>query len=169
MTEQSEIIACLNMQGVKIFPKRELNIPEVNLSRLSTQGEFFVGRLVNFLHGVPMGDEMDHDTRRAWRHQMWEQYGEIFGQIYEEKNQFRMNVMARPIVAMQLLAKEALKNHQWEGVAMEAIAQKVLEKFKDLNYDSQPLEEKLKIIHYLEDHILQFLGVIKKKAEVNYE
>ena len=159
--------------GIIFFPKRPLEIPKLSEEKiLSLFGEenrehvaFYIDVLLNFLHGTPIGDEWgkNHDDRRRWCNTMFQKYGSVFTGLYEDGNQFRVNVLSVVSTSRQILSMLAEETGSDDLVkSLAQIAKETgteLKKYPDYR-ELESHEEKLEIVHLYEDEALKILQLL---------
>lgn len=90
----------------KIQPKRQLDIPELDLETIAAKWPRLIGRvnrMIIFLNSRAIADDLgaDHETRREQRYLLFEKYQQQYGEeialelyrLYKTENQLRNNIL----------------------------------------------------------------------------
>lgn len=153
--------------GVIFFPKRDLLIPTIDLQRLTqivAEGKYEkslyrTNLIYQFLDGEAAGDSWgsDHESRRAWRRKLTEQYGEAFIEVYHAHNQFRVNKISLTRISIDDLGTFVADPQISQGLG--SISEELLISMR--SYDRiESLDDKLAIVHLHEDKSIEALGML---------
>ncbi|MDP3973727.1 MAG: hypothetical protein Q8P92_02745 [Candidatus Daviesbacteria bacterium] len=154
-------------------PTREYNIGEDTLAALFgyknvSSSLSFLRRTCQYYYGLPIMDqwEPDHDARKRWRTEMNLQYGKIFKERYEDRNQFRVNNMTAMIGWLEYVV-ECSRNIGNDELSNElAKIHKVMlypkkgRKFSDAYVLCEFIGEKLEFVELLEDKAEEALDLV---------
>lgn len=168
--------------GVFFFPKRKAVMPvikrdsvvviageqKIDISMRAAKG------IENYLTGLPIGDQFgaDHNKRRQWREERRKEFGEAFGIVYEEKNQFRINIMFNAISGISLLDVLARDNKKIEAadnlkritdewrLRISGVDSNIGQRISAPYNSMESYGERLKVVHFGEDKCLEALTIL---------
>lgn len=165
-----EVRATLVAQhGVIIFPKRDFEIPSIDKGKLKEvlgrgggDCNGILNGMVEYLKCDAVGDKfgIDEEARRAWRKEAEEKLGSAFWEVMVDRNQLVQARMSAVVSGPYTLAMLARRNHHPE-IADQLIlpAGKMLHRVSgpQLYNKLERLEDKLKVVHFVEDKSLEVL------------
>lgn len=184
---QTQMVDILKTEYEIIFPpKREFvapTVPNDHLRILVGESGFdsaitYLDAFQDYLGYQAVGDQWGskHEARRNWRGQMALKYGDIFLDVYYNKNQLRLNNMTFVRLSadgLSRLLRNAGKNalaDKIKGVADKIYGKttgedrKTKEKVGPSYNELESLDDKLAIVHSYEDGILEILRMFSPQG-----
>ena len=167
---------------VVFFPKRQFEIPQVKDETVTNSfGEKnlkpvmnIVKRLFKYLDGQPVGDNWgkNHEERRKWRTKMTLEYGSTFLEVYQDRNQFRVNNLSlvrfsidhlRDLAEMSdntNLSRLLSKIYTEIDIKLNGEDPETKRKIGQAYSELETLQDKLEVVHFFEDKILEVLEML---------
>jgi len=174
-------------EGVVFVPKRQLDVfvPDTNIvckilgERNTESAMKYLLWISNYLtDAIPIADKFvagsQFKERRKWLTNMTQKFGPSFRKAYPANNQFRVNAMIKPLSSIQFLQMLAKSNQNNEiGLNLQRISEQLDLRVKGKNEEGQKvsksynemetLEEKLEVVHFLEDKFIEVLRMFSSQ------
>lgn len=174
-------------EGVVFMQKRQLDVfaPDTNIV-CKIFGEQNTESAMKYLlwisdyltDAMPIADKFgagnQFEERRKWLANMTQKFGSSFKKAYPANNQFRVNIMVKPLSSIQFLQVLAKSNQNNEiELNLQRISEQLDLRLKGKNekgkkvsksYDEMETpEEKLEVVHFLEDKFVEVLRMFSSQ------